>query len=693
MLQEKSTVILRKGHRLDLQETLKHYFGYDSLRSGQQELIDGILAGRDVLGIMPTGAGKSLCYQLPALLMGAAGRGVTIVISPLISLMVDQVKALNQAGVHAAYINSTLTEGQIRKALEYAGQGRYTLMYVTPERLGTAQFLDFAGKASLAMVTVDEAHCISQWGQDFRPSYLEIADFIDKLPVRPVVSAFTATATDIVRRDIVQNLRLESPVTIVTGFDRPNLFFKVVNRKGGRETDNSVLNYVKRHEGESGIIYCATKKNVEKVHELLVAHGISAGRYHAGLSMEERKRSQEDFTYDRLSVMVATNAFGMGIDKSNVRYVLHYNMPQSLEYYYQEAGRAGRDGEEAECVLFFSKQDIMINKRLLEHKVSSANAGIDDDELRANDQRKLNQMIRYCETDQCLRQYILRYFGDESPCTCDKCSNCVVTEEETEQSYITDKRAVKKMAVMADLTDEGMELFELLRAGRLELARKQNVPPFIICSDKTLKDMCIKLPRNSEDMKNVYGMGVQKTESYGETFAEIIDEFCLAHTEYVESMKAEALDSDNPSDLGTQGVESEKQRRKEKTVRKKEFYIDPNMLDDVEIVDECIVSELANRINELNQKQGITGMKKLTAAFINGLLQQNGYIEELDMDDGSKTKRVTSKGAEIGIREEERKAKFGRRYYAITHSRESQKVIITLLKEYFFTGYGEGIVE
>lgn len=335
----------------------------------------------------------------------------------------------------------------------------------------------------------------------------------------------------------------------------------------------------------------------------------------------------------------------------------------------------------------------MINKRLLEHKVSSENAGIDDDELRANDQRKLNQMIRYCETDQCLRQYILRYFGDESPCTCDKCSNCVVTEEETEQSYITDKRAVKKMAVMADLTDEGMELFELLRAGRLELARKQNVPPFIICSDKTLKDMCIKLPRNSEDMKNVYGMGVQKTESYGETFAEIIDEFCLAHTEYVESMKAEALDSDNPGDLGTQGVESEKQRRKEKTVRKKEFYIDPNMLDDVEIVDECIVSELANRINELNQKQGITGMKKLTAAFINGLLQQNGYIEELDMDDGSKTKRVTSKGAEIGIREEERKAKFGRRYYAITHSRESQKVIITLLKEYFFTGYGEGIVE
>ena len=674
---------------MNINQTLKQYFGYDSLRTGQEELINGILAGHDVLGIMPTGAGKSLCYQLPALML----KGITLVISPLISLMSDQVKALNQAGVHAAYINSSLTENQIRMALSYASQGRYKIIYVAPERLNTPRFLDFACNADISMLTVDEAHCISQWGQDFRPSYLEIAGFLTRLPRRPIVSAFTATATERVKNDIVASLGLNNPVTMVTGFDRPNLFFRVVTRKGGSQKDNSIINYVKKHEDESGIIYCATKKNVDKLYTLLNEQGISAGRYHAGLSNDERKQNQEDFTYDRIRVMVATNAFGMGIDKSNVRYVLHYNMPQSLEYYYQEAGRAGRDGEEAECVLFFSKQDIMINKRLLEHKVSSANAGIDDDELRANDQRKLNQMIRYCETDQCLRQYILRYFGDESPCTCDKCSNCVVTEEETEQSYITDKRAVKKMAVMADLTDEGMELFELLRAGRLELARKQNVPPFIICSDKTLKDMCIKLPRNSEDMKNVYGMGVQKTESYGETFAEIIDEFCLAHTEYVESMKAEALDSDNPGDLGTQGVESEKQRRKEKTVRKKEFYIDPNMLDDVEIVDECIVSELANRINELNQKQGITGMKKLTAAFINGLLQQNGYIEELDMDDGSKTKRVTSKGAEIGIREEERKAKFGRRYYAITHSRESQKVIITLLKEYFFTGYGEGIVE
>lgn len=660
---------------MNLHETLKHYFGYDSLRAGQQELIEGILDGRDVLGIMPTGAGKSLCYQLPALMLGAEEGRVTLVISPLISLMADQVKALNQAGVHAAYINSTLTENQIRLALEYARQGRYTLVYVTPERLGTAQFLEFACNADIAMVTVDEAHCISQWGQDFRPSYLEIARFIDRLPARPVVSAFTATATDMVRQDIIRNLELESPVTVVTGFDRPNLFFKVVNRKGGRETDNSILNYVKRHEDESGIIYCATKKNVEKVHELLLANGVPAGRYHAGLSLEDRKRNQEDFTYDRIKVMVATNAFGMGIDKSNVRYVLHYNMPQSLEYYYQEAGRAGRDGEEAECVLFFSKQDIMINKRLLDHKVSAANAAVDDSELRANDQRKLNQMIRYCETDQCLREYILRYFGDESPCTCDKCSNCVVIEEEMEETYITDKRSVKKLAVTGDLTENGKKLFELLRTGRMELAREQSVPPFIICSDKTLKDMCAKLPRNSADMETVYGMGAQKIQSYGSTFAEIIDGFCRQHTD--DEMLVAGLQSDVSAPDGSESVTTIK---KSSPVRKKDFYIEPDRLDEVELTDICKVSDLANSINALNQG---SGMKKITAAFINDILLQNGYIEEFTLDDGTKTKRVTQKGLEAGIQEEERRAKYGRKFYALTHTRESQRVMIDLLKEHF----------
>lgn len=487
---------------MNINQTLKQYFGYDSLRTGQEELINGILAGHDVLGIMPTGAGKSLCYQLPALML----KGITLVISPLISLMSDQVKALNQAGVHAAYINSSLTENQIRIALSYASQGRYKIIYVAPERLNTPRFLDFACNADISMLTVDEAHCISQWGQDFRPSYLEIAGFLTRLPRRPIVSAFTATATERVKNDIVASLGLNNPVTMVTGFDRPNLFFRVVTRRGGSQKDNSIINYVKKHEDESGIIYCATKKNVDKLYTLLNEQGISVGRYHAGLSNDERKQNQEDFTYDRIRVMVATNAFGMGIDKSNVRYVLHYNMPQSLEYYYQEAGRAGRDGEEAECVLFFSKQDIMINKFLLQNKASAGDVASDMQKT-ANDQRKLQQMINYCETDKCLREFILSYFGDTTPCICNKCSNCVVVEDEEEETYVETGKKRKKAAQLAGLNELGAALFEKLRSVRTELAAEKSVPPYIICSDKTLKDMCAKLPRDKEQLADVYGMG------------------------------------------------------------------------------------------------------------------------------------------------------------------------------------------
>ena len=505
---------------MNINQTLKQYFGYDSLRTGQEELINGILAGHDVLGIMPTGAGKSLCYQLPALMLS----GITLVISPLISLMSDQVKALNQAGVHAAYINSSLTENQIRMALSYASQGRYKIIYVAPERLNTPRFLDFACNADISMLTVDEAHCISQWGQDFRPSYLEIAGFLTRLPRRPIVSAFTATATERVKNDIVASLGLNNPVTMVTGFDRPNLFFRVVTRKGGSQKDNSIINYVKKHEDESGIIYCATKKNVDKLYTLLNEQGISAGRYHAGLSNEERKQNQEDFTYDRIRVMVATNAFGMGIDKSNVRYVLHYNMPQSLEYYYQEAGRAGRDGEEAECVLFFSKQDIMINKFLLQNKASAGDVASDMQKT-ANDRRKLQQMINYCETDKCLREFILSYFGDTTPCICNKCSNCVVVEDEEEETYVETGKKRKKAAQLAGLNELGAALFEKLRSVRTELAAEKSVPPYIICSDKTLKDMCAKLPRDKEQLADVYGMGEQKIQNYGEAFVMAVNSF------------------------------------------------------------------------------------------------------------------------------------------------------------------------
>lgn len=637
------------------------------LEQGKRELINGILAGHDVLGIMPTGAGKSLCYQLPALML----KGITLVISPLISLMSDQVKALNQAGVHAAYINSSLTENQIRIALSYASQGRYKIIYVAPERLNTPRFLDFACNADISMLTVDEAHCISQWGQDFRPSYLEIAGFLTRLPRRPIVSAFTATATERVKNDIVASLGLNNPVTMVTGFDRPNLFFRVVTRRGGSQKDNSIINYVKKHEDESGIIYCATKKNVDKLYTLLNEQGISAGRYHAGLSNDERKQNQEDFTYDRIRVMVATNAFGMGIDKSNVRYVLHYNMPQSLEYYYQEAGRAGRDGEEAECVLFFSKQDIMINKFLLQNKASAGDVASDMQKT-ANDQRKLQQMINYCETDKCLREFILSYFGDTTPCICNKCSNCVVVEDEEEETYVETGKKRKKAAQLAGLNELGAALFEKLRSVRTELAAEKSVPPYIICSDKTLKDMCAKLPRDKEQLADVYGMGEQKIQNYGEAFVTAVN----------------SLVADNPNPSGSttgerpQTVLSDEEAAETGSTRKKKlpFYIEPQRLDEVELTDKCRLTELTNKINELCPAD--KEHKKLAASFINELLIAEGYLEEVTEGE-NKTKRVTEKGRSVGIDEEERKAKFGGSYYAITHSKQSQQVIIEMLKKHY----------
>ena len=652
---------------MNINQTLKQYFGYDSLRTGQEELINGILAGHDVLGIMPTGAGKSLCYQLPALML----KGITLVISPLISLMSDQVKALNQAGVHAAYINSSLTENQIRMALSYASQGRYKIIYVAPERLNTPRFLDFACNADISMLTVDEAHCISQWGQDFRPSYLEIAGFLTRLPRRPIVSAFTATATERVKNDIVASLGLNNPVTMVTGFDRPNLFFRVVTRKGGSQKDNSIINYVKKHEDESGIIYCATKKNVDKLYTLLNEQGISAGRYHAGLSNDERKQNQEDFTYDRIRVMVATNAFGMGIDKSNVRYVLHYNMPQSLEYYYQEAGRAGRDGEEAECVLFFSKQDIMINKFLLQNKASAGDVASDMQKT-ANDQRKLQQMINYCETDKCLREFILSYFGDTTPCICNKCSNCVVVEDEEEETYVETGKKRKKAAQLAGLNELGAALFEKLRSVRTELAAEKSVPPYIICSDKTLKDICAKLPRDKEQLADVYGMGEQKIQNYGEAFVTAVNSFV----------------ADNPNPSGStsgerpQTVLSDEEAAETGSTRKKKlpFYIEPQRLDEVELTDKCRLTELTNKINELCPAD--KEHKKLAASFINELLIAEGYLEEVTEGE-NKIKRVTEKGRSVGIDEEERKAKFGGSYYAITHSKQSQQVIIEMLKIHY----------
>ena len=402
---------------MDAKEALKVYFGYDSYKPGQEEIIDSILAGKDVLAIMPTGSGKSICYQVPALLLP----GITIVISPLISLMQDQVKALNEAGIKAGYINSSLTESQISTVYARALDGAYKILYVAPERLESYEFTNFAGKVDISMVTVDEAHCISQWGQDFRPSYLKIVDFIDGLSKRPIVSAFTATATEEVKNDISCVLKLNDPKIVVTGFDRENLYFDVETIK---KKDDYVLEYIKNHPEDSGIIYCATRKNVDALYELLSNAGIQVARYHAGMNNEDRKESQNDFIYDRSPVIIATNAFGMGIDKSNVRFVIHYNMPQSMENYYQEAGRAGRDGEPSKCILLFSAQDIMINKFLLDHKDFTDIPYEDIELIRQRDAKRLQIMEGYCRTSGCLRNYILEYFGEKRNEPCDSCGNC-----------------------------------------------------------------------------------------------------------------------------------------------------------------------------------------------------------------------------------------------------------------------------
>ena len=418
------------------QELLKTHFGYDTFREGQEAVIDALLAGKDVLAVMPTGAGKSICYQVPALMM----KGITLVISPLISLMKDQVRSLNQAGISAAYLNSSLTQGQYFTALRYAKAGRYPIIYVAPERLTTDAFLDFALSAEISMIAVDEAHCVSQWGQDFRPSYLKIAEFVAQLPKRPVISAFTATATKEVREDIARLLDLNDPFCTTTGFDRENLYFAV---KTPKDKYKEVHDYILEHPDDSGIIYCLTRKLVEEVCGKLIRDGISATRYHAGLSDEERRNNQDDFIYDRCHVMVATNAFGMGIDKSDVRYVIHYNMPKNMEGYYQEAGRAGRDGDPAECILLYGGKDVVTNQYLIERGQENQEMDVATQQLiRERDQERLRQMTFYCFTHDCLREYILKYFGEYGKSYCGNCLNCQT--EFVEQDITEEAKAMMR---------------------------------------------------------------------------------------------------------------------------------------------------------------------------------------------------------------------------------------------------------
>ncbi len=602
---------------------LKKYYGYDSFRPGQEELVGSLLQGRDVFGIMPTGAGKSLCYQIPALLLP----GVSLVVSPLISLMKDQVSTLNQMGIHAAYLNSSLTPGQYRKALANTAAGQYKIVYVAPERLQTEAFLAAVQEMNLSLLAVDEAHCISQWGQDFRPSYLKIREFVDQLKQRPVIGAFTATATRDVREDVLALLNLKDPLQIVTGFDRKNLRFLVEHP---RDKWAETLRMVKSHEGECGIIYCLTRKTVEEVCQQLVRQGFSATRYHAGLSDEERKHNQEDFIYDRRQIMVATNAFGMGIDKSNVRYVIHYNMPKNIESYYQEAGRGGRDGLPSDCLLLYGSQDVVTNQFFIDKMEPPEGTDLETAaQIRERDQERLKKMTFYCFTSDCLRDYILRYFGEYGSGYCGNCTNCLSTFQEEDitettltilhflqsshRSYgittITDALHGSKSAKISRtgldrnpfygkleetpvyrlrqignfliqkgilqvegkeypvvalapgaeeilqgkpitmktlvsrprLTEAGggkkkrrsdpasaakgdadPELFQRLRQLRLELAKAEQVPPYIIFSDKTLTQMCLLHPLTKEEMMEVSGVGEVKYSKYGDRFLAVL---------------------------------------------------------------------------------------------------------------------------------------------------------------------------
>ena len=414
---------------MEKEALLQRYFGYGEFRPGQRELVDGILSGRDAFGIMPTGGGKSICYQLPGLMLP----GITVVISPLISLMHDQVMALKAAGIPGAYVNSSLTPAQVRLVYRNLLAGMYKIVYVAPERLETDSFLEVAQQLPISLLAVDEAHCISQWGQDFRPSYLRLVDFIKRLPRRPVIAAFTATATEQVRKDVRRILELRSPVELVTGFDRPNLYFEVLHPE---MKEAELLRQLGRRRGRSGIVYCATRKNVERLCELLKENGFAATRYHAGLEEAERMENQNAFLYDEKTVMVATNAFGMGIDKSNVSFVIHYNMPKSIEAYYQEAGRAGRDGSSAECVLLYEPRDVQTARFLIEN--GSENEALTEDQralIKKQDYARLEAMVTYCKTRTCLRGWILEYFGQKHPQHCGNCGSC---RREFEKQDITE---------------------------------------------------------------------------------------------------------------------------------------------------------------------------------------------------------------------------------------------------------------
>ena len=708
------------------QSVLKQYFGYDEFRSGQETLITDILAGRDVLGIMPTGAGKSVCFQVPALMMD----GVTLIVSPLISLMKDQVNALTQSGAPAAFINSSLTERQIGKALSNARRGAYKMIYVAPERLLTPDFVSFAESVKISMLTVDEAHCISQWGQDFRPSYAQIPNFINGLPRRPTVSAFTATATPRVREDIVNLLELSNPRVLVTGFDRPNLRFDVLRP---RDKYTALIAFLSDKRDRSGIIYCGTRKAVEEVCERLLADGFNASRYHAGLSDMERHDNQDDFLYDRTQIMAATNAFGMGIDKSNVSFVVHYSMPKDIESYYQEAGRAGRDGSKADCVLFYCGKDVRIQEWMIDNDRETQYPNRETEELlKERSRKRLRDMTFYSTTTDCLRAFILKYFGENPPYCCSNCGSCsthfenIDITEDTRQILLSivcmnerygmhtiidvmsgkmsekvERHSLYKMPMFGvsrrethhlreimhfliqnryltktvgdypilklgsranDVMNGGAtvmmkmqrarlaredrdeyrsgkgrgdrdrgkpqavrsadnRLFEALRQLRLEISTSQGVPAFVVFSDSTLTDMCMKLPKTKEEFLNVSGVGEVKLEKYGEPFLKAIAEF----------LQDGDTDGEEPPPL---------------------LPPEPVDMSRIKSTDEPVsVSVIADRINCVFMQ---AGRKKISGLRINNWLVAQGYLWSITIEDGKSCKIPTQQGTDIGITTEDR---------------------------------------
>lgn len=494
---------------MDKYEALRQVFGHSAFRPGQEALIDAVMQGRDALGIMPTGAGKSACFQIPAL----TREGVTLVISPLISLMKDQVAALKQAGVPAAYINSALTPGQCSLALQRAAEGQYKIIYVAPERLLTAGFQRFARLCPPALIAVDEAHCVSHWGQDFRPSYLNIPQFIDTLDKRPPLCAFTATATRQVRDDIVRLLRLDNPFIRVTGFDRPGLRFLLYKPK---DKDDTLLSLLRERPGASGIVYCATRKAVDEVCSLLRRCGYAAARYHAGMPDEDRRDAQDDFQFDRAQIMVATNAFGMGIDKSNVQFVIHYNMPRNLESYYQEAGRAGRDGAPADCILLYAKKDVALAHWMIDHGEENPELTLEERErLKALELERLKQMTFYASGKRCLRQSLLKYFGEaDAPAYCGNCSVCL--------DMAAEAVGQEKQRAQSAASGPDEQRFAALRALRNMIAKASGVPAYVVFSDATLREMARIMPKDEDEFLSVSGVGGHKLKQYGAVFLDFI---------------------------------------------------------------------------------------------------------------------------------------------------------------------------